>query len=111
MSGVKHLFSGFDNASDRNLAYHDINLYLGEKVGFHRNTAVILGLSSLHAVSENMGYRHTGNSKFLHGCLKGIEAVLFAYDFDLCKLGTFTLVKGRNLFDRYCLCNGNICGG
>ena len=44
VTGVQNLFGSLDNRSYRNLADNDINLNLGQKVGFNRNTSVVFGV-------------------------------------------------------------------
>ncbi len=52
MTGVKNLFSSFDNAANRNLAYYNVKLNFRQKRCFHLNAAVILGFAFLQTAAE-----------------------------------------------------------
>lgn len=47
VTGVQNLFGSLYNRSYRNLGDNYINLNLGQKVGFNRNTSVVFGATSL----------------------------------------------------------------
>lgn len=86
LAGVKSLLSGFYNGFNRNLANHDLDLYLGQQVSFDLNAAVELSGALLHAAAEYVGDCHTGYANVGHSRLEYLELILLAEDNDLAHL-------------------------
>ena len=88
MTGIEYFFCGFDNPLYRYLADDDLNLNLGQKVHFNRNTAIIFRCAFLHATAHNIGYRHTGNTDLRKCLTKLLKASLLHDDINLGKSET-----------------------
>ena len=109
MSGIKYLLRSFNDTSNRNLTYYNINLYLRKQICFYLHTTIIFRLTLLNTATQNMGYCHTCNTKLHHGCLQCFKSGFLTNNLNLSKLRC-TLIKGRNLLNRNCFCYRSISG-
>ena len=83
MSGVEDLLSGFNDAANRDFADYNFNLYLGQQIDFDRNAAIIFRLALLGAAAQNVGNRHTGDTKFHHCSFQRFKTGFPTDDFHL----------------------------